>query len=135
MAKQRNKHPSEDNPDLEAFRKWMASPEGQLFDKVCETVSLSLEEANVDAKGRKIIWPDGTRLSLTESMQRFQAEHPDFPLDMIDEALITWLEGEFAPPDYSEEQLEELGRLTEKWVDDYERQAEAQSKHGRTRHS
>jgi hypothetical protein len=55
MAKQRNKHPSEDNPELEAFRKWMASPEGQLFDKVCETVSLSLEEADVDAKGRKII--------------------------------------------------------------------------------
>jgi hypothetical protein len=42
---------------------------------------------------------------------------------------------EFAPPDYSEEQLDELDRLTEKWIDDHERQAEAARKRVRTPHS
>ena len=31
--------------------------------------------------------------------------------------------------------LPELDRLTEKWIEDHERQAEASRKHGRTRHS
>jgi len=29
-----------------------------------------------------------------------------------------WLEMGFAPPNYSEEQLDELDQLTEKWVED-----------------
>ena len=39
---------------------------------------------------------------------------------------------EFAPPDYSEKQLDELDRLTEKWIADHERQAAAAGKPGRT---
>jgi len=94
-----------------------------------------LEKADVDAKNRKIIWDDGKRLSITESVQRIRADCPDFPLEMIKEHLIGWLEMEFAPPTYSQEQLDELDRLTEKWIDDHERQAEAGRKRGRTRHS
>lgn len=135
MAQKRDKHPFEDNPFIEGLFDWMSSPEGQLYDEISETVSFALEKADVDAKKRKIIWEDGTRLSLTESAQRIYAEHPDFPLDQIEESVISWLEGGFAPDTYSEKQLEELDRLTEKWIDDHERQAETKSKRRRTRHS
>ena len=94
-----------------------------------------LETTDVDAKKRKIIWKDGKRLSIPESVQRIRADHPDFPPELIEEHLTGWLEMEFAPPDYSEAQLDELDRLTKKWIEDHERQAEATRKRPRTRHS
>jgi hypothetical protein len=94
-----------------------------------------LEKADVDAKHRKIIWEDGKRLSITESVQRIHAGCPEFPLDLIETHLIGWLEMEFAPPTSSQEQLDELDQLTENWIEDHERRAEAARKRGRTRHS
>ena len=135
MAKQRDKHPFEDNPLLDGFLDWIRSPEGHLYDEISETVSFALQKADVDAKKRKIVWEDGQRLSITESAQRIHADHRDFPLELIEESVVSWLEGGFAPDTYSEKQLEELDRLTEKWIDDHERQAEARSKRRRTPHS
>lgn len=135
MGKQRWKHPLEDNPFAEDFVDWMASAEGELSSEVLETVWPLMEKADVDAKHRKIIWEDGQRLSITESVQRIHADYPDLPLELIETHLIGWLEMEFAPPTYSQKQLDELDRLTEKWIDDHERQAEAAQKRGKTRHS
>ncbi len=135
MGKQPEKHPFEDNPFVEDFLEWMDSSEGQRSIEVRDTVWPLLEQADVDAKHRKIIWNDGQRLSITESVQRIHADYPDFPLELIETHLIGWLEMEFAPPTYSQEQLDELDRLTEKWIDDHERQAKTGRKRGETRHS
>ena len=113
----------------------MDSPEGERSGEALDTVWPLLEKAGMDAKHRKIIWEDGQRLSITESVQRIHAQHPDLPLELIETHLIGWLEMEFAPPTYSQKQLDELDRLTEKWIEDHERQAEAARKRGRTRHS
>jgi hypothetical protein len=114
---------------------YVNSPLGQLSAEASETVSVVLERADVDANNRQIIWEDGERLSICGSAQRIQAEYPDFPIDLIEEHVIEWLEGEFAPPTYTREQLDELDRLTEAWVKDHQRQAEAAKKPPRTRHS
>lgn len=135
MGKQHDKHPFEDNPFLEGFAGWMDSPEGELSSEVLDAVWMLLEKVDVDAKNRKIIWEDGKRLSITESVQRIHAGCPDFPLELIETHLIGWLEMEFAPPTSSQEQLDELDRLTENWIEDHERRAEAARKRGRTRHS
>ena len=52
-------------------------------------------------------------------MQRTHRDNPEFPVEMIETRLISWLEMEFAPETYSQEQLDEFDRLTEKWVDDH----------------
>ena len=135
MGKRQEPHPFEDNPFAVDFIDWMGSAEGQLSSEVSDAVWKFLEKADVDAKNRKIIWDDGKRLSITQSVQRIRADCPDFPPEMIEDHLIAWLEMEFAPPSYSQEQLDELDRLTEKWIDAHERQAEAAPKRGRTRHS
>ena len=135
MSKRQEKHPFEDNPFLEGFGDWMDSPGGALSSEVLEAVWMVLEKADVDAKHRTIIWQDGKKLSIAESVQHIHADYPDYPLELIEDHLIGWLEMEYAPPTYSEEQLDELDRLTEKWIDDHERQAEAAQKRGRTRHS
>ena len=135
MGKQHDKHLFEDDPFLEGFAGSMDSAEGELSSEVLDAVWMLLEKVDVNAKNRKIIWEDGKRLSITESVQRIHAGCPDFPLDLIETHLIGWLEMEFAPPTSSQEQLDELDRLTENWIEDHERRAEAVRKRGRTRHS
>ena len=135
MGKQRAKHPFEGNPFLEGFAGWMDSAEGELSGEVLDAVWMLLEKVDVNAKNRKIIWEDGKRLSITESVQRIHAGCPDFPLELIKTHLIGWLEMEFAPPTPSQEELDELDRLTENWIEDHERRAEAARRRGRTRHS
>ena len=135
MGKRQDKHPFEDNSFAEGFLDWMDSPEAELSGEVSDAVWAVLERADVDAKNRKIIWEDGKRFSITESVQRIHAGYPDYRPELIEEHLIGWLEMEFAPPTYSQKQLDELDRLIEKWIDHHERQAEAAPKRGRTRHS
>ena len=92
-----------------------------------DLVFAALENADVDPRRRKIVWDDGKRLSIEQSAERIHAEHPDVPRDLIETHVLGWLEG-FAPESYSERQLEELDRLTEQWLDDYERKSQAARK-------
>jgi hypothetical protein len=112
------------NPFADGFLNWWSSPQGQLSDEVRETVWTTLESADVDAKNRQIIWADGKRLSITESVQRIYADC-GCPLELIETHLIGWLEMVFAPETYTQEQLDELDRLTEEWIEDHERQTDA----------
>ena len=125
MGKRPNKQqpPSLQGMAIESFDDWMASySEADEFSLgALDTVSSLLEKADVDAKRRKIIWEDGQRLSITQSAERIHADHPDLSLDLIESKVVSWLEMEFAPETYSQEQLDELDQLTEKWVDAHER--------------
>jgi len=94
------------------------SPEGALYNEVRETLWPLLETLHVDAKQRKLIWPDGKRLELDESVQNIHTNYPQFPRELIESRLISWLEMDYAPESYSPEQLDELDRLTERWIDD-----------------
>jgi hypothetical protein len=127
VGKRRTKHPFEDNPFVEGLLEWMGSPEGQHSVDALDVVFAALEKADVDARRRKIVWEDGKRLSIPESADRIRAEYPDLSREAIETHVVGWLEN-FAPESYSERQLEELDRLTEKWLDDYERKSEAAGK-------
>ena len=84
----------EDDPSfIDDVLEYANSPEGLLYSEVSDTVSDVLERADVDAKERQIIWEDGQRLSISASAQRIQAQHPSYPLDLIEERVIEWLEG------------------------------------------
>src|SRR5450631_3382872 len=110
---------------IDDFLTYMNSPRGELSAEVSATAMMVLERAAVDAKNRQIIWEHGKRLSISASAQRIHVEYPDFPMDLIVTHVISWLEMEFAPSTYTPEQLDEL---TEAWIEDHERQAEATKK-------
>jgi hypothetical protein len=127
VGKRRAKHPFEDNPFAEDFLEWMGSPEGQHSVDALDVVFAALEKADVDARRRKIVWEDGKRLSIPESAERIHTEYPDLPREAIETHVVGWLEN-FAPQSYSERQLDELDRLTERWLDDYECKSDAAAK-------
>lgn len=109
----------ENNPFIDGLLEYMDSPHGRLSDEIREVTWPLLENVDVDAVNRKLIWTDGKRLSIAESVQRIHRDHPEFPVEMIESCLVSWLEGDFVPESYSQEQLDELDRLTESWIDDH----------------
>lgn len=117
---QHEKHPFEDNPFADGLLDWMGSPEGQRSIEVSDTLWDLMDNVQIDARRRELIWPEAQRLSLEQSVQRIHKEHPSLPRPRIESFLISWLEN-CAPEGYSQQQLEELDQLTEQWLDDYER--------------
>ena len=100
-----------------------------------------LEGVQVDAKQRQLIWPGAKRttrkgrLDLDQSVQRIQKMCPEFPGGEIEEFLLDWIDMGYDPENYSQAQLDELDKLTERWVADHRRKAKTSKKHKRTRHS
>jgi hypothetical protein len=139
MGKRRKERPEDgvfvNNPFLEGLFEWMDSPEGVQSMEQADVLSILMEDVQLDAKQRKFIWPDAKSLDLEQSVQRIQKQYPDFTCDQIGEFLIDWIDMEYAPEHYSQAQLDELDKLTERWVADYMRQAKTSKKGKRTRHS
>jgi hypothetical protein len=97
----------------------MDAPEGQQSIEALDLVFDALDHAGVDARQREIVWADGKRLSIEQSAARIHAGHPGVACELIETHIVGWLES-CAPESYSERQLEELDRLIEPWLDDYE---------------
>ena len=138
MGKQRREQPQDsifaDNPFLDGLFEWMDSPEGQKSIAIRDVLWDLLEQVQLDAKQRKLIWPDAERLDLEQSIRRVQKKCPDFPRDEVEEFLLNWLDS-YEPENYSQAQLDELDSLTERWVADHIQMAKASKKQKRTRYS
>ena len=67
-------------------------PEPQQSIEALDLVFDALEHAGVDARQRKIVWADGKRLSIEQSAERINAEHPGVPRYLIETHVLGWLE-------------------------------------------
>jgi hypothetical protein len=75
MGKQRRESQDSifvDNPFVDGFLEWMGSREGRQCIEVRDVLWDLLEDAELDAKQRQLIWPDAERLDLVQSIQRIQ---------------------------------------------------------------
>lgn len=146
MGKPRKEQPEAEsifanNPFIEGLYEWMDSPEGQQSIAVRDVLWDLLEGVQVDAKQRQLIWPGAKRtarkerLDLDQSVQRIQKMCPEFPGGEIEEFLLDWIDMGYDPENYSQAQLDELDKLTERWVADHRRKANTSKKQKRTRHS
>jgi len=127
MGKRRAQSAFEDNTVIDGFLEWMDAPEGQQSIEALDLVFYALQHASVDARQRKIVWADGKRISIEQSVARIHAGHPGVACEMIETHLLGRLES-WAPESCSEHQLDELDRLIEPWLDDYERTSRAARK-------
>jgi hypothetical protein len=96
MGKQRREQPQDsifaDNPFVDGFFEWMGSPEGQQRIEIHDVLWDLLADVQLDAKQRKLIWPDAERLDLEQSIQRVQKKYPNFPCDEVEEFLLDWID-------------------------------------------
>src|SRR3981081_1047519 len=73
------------NPFLDGLFEWMDSPEGQQSIEVRDVLWNLLEDVQLDAKQRKLIWPDAERLDFAQSTERVLKKYPDFPRNDVEE--------------------------------------------------
>ena len=79
----------------------------------------ALAEASVDPRQRRILWPDGARLSIEDTARRIHSQS-GAPLDMVEHHVVGWLEMTYESKDLDEEQMEEFERLIEEWIAPYD---------------
>ena len=79
-------------PIEDEFLQWMGSPEGVLSQDALDVVWPILDTTQVDAKARKLIWPDGKGLSIEHTVRRIHKDHPEFSRELIKDKVIGWLE-------------------------------------------
>ena len=95
MSKQRREQPQDsifaNNPFLDGLFDWMDSPEGQQSIEVRDVLWNLLEDVQLDAKQRKLIWPDAERLDLEQSIQRVQKSTRTFPATRSRSSYLTGL--------------------------------------------
>src|SRR5262245_5186406 len=135
MGKLQDKTSVENKRLVEESIGWAASPEEALSDQVGEAVWEILETAKINARKRKIIWADGQKLSINQSIRRIHADYQGVPLELIEANVLEWLEQAVFSQFSSEEQLDQLDRLTQKWIEAHDRREEAEEDRTRTRHS
>ena len=142
MGKRRNHHPQPqqdnifaENPFLDDLRACRHSPEGEQIAEFSDALCEVMEDVQLDARQRQFIWPDGERLDLDQSVARIHQHDPDWRRDWIEEYLLDWIEIDYAPEHYSKAQLDELDRLTARWIADHLRRRNNAKKQTRTRHS
>jgi hypothetical protein len=101
-----------DNPFVDGFLEWMGSREGRQCIEVRDVLWDLLEDAELDAKQRQLIWPDAERLDLVQSIQRIQKLYPDFPGHEIEEVVLNWIDMGYDPKNYSQAQRRPFGAST-----------------------
>jgi len=112
-------HPDIQNEFLEDFKEWFDSKDGTQSMEALEYVSEMLEEAEVDVKEQKIIWTDGQRLTIEESVRRIQ-KACNLKRAYILSHLIGWLQMSYEPQGLDEIQMELFEEEMDEWLHDYE---------------
>ena len=79
----------------------------------------ALDGARVDPFERRIIWPDGESLNIDQSVGRIRKDS-GFENQAILSHLIGWLQMEYTPEGFDEEQMERFENQIENWVEEYE---------------
>jgi hypothetical protein len=118
--------PLGENPFLEGLSQWLDSPEGELADEAREVVWPLLDAAQIDVEHGTITWPEAKPLDIQQSVRRIHEDHPHLTEAVIEDKVIAWLELEYAPDNYSSEQMDELERHIDRWIKKHRRQAQRQ---------
>ena len=91
----------------------------QRSEQVLLEVLDALENASVDPRERKILWADGSRLSVEDTARRIHARS-GMPLERIESHVVGWLEMIYEPHGLNEHQMEEFELLIEQWIAPFE---------------
>jgi hypothetical protein len=113
---------------LEGLNPQEASSDEDLADEARELIWSLLDAAQIDAQHGTITWSEAKTLDIQQSVRCIHEDHPHLPESLIEDKVIAWLELEYAPANYSSEQMEELERHIDRWINKHHRQKRGRKK-------
>ena len=100
---------------------WLDTEEGMISAKANENVAEALQGAALDVKERRIVWPDGRRLTIDQTVRRIRKKTViDF--HVIETHVMCWMEMRFAPKGLSRKQMETFEIQLSQWIEDHKRE-------------
>jgi hypothetical protein len=102
--------------DLDDFFWNISDREQSLFDVLD---ALDRASTSVDAREQRIVWHDGSRLSIEEAARKIHSKSGS-ALDMVQSHVVCWLEMHYEPEGLDENQMEEFEQLIELWIAPYD---------------
>jgi len=109
---------AEDNV-MEGFFNWLQSEDGQDSMEVVDYVFEALKWADLDIAGRRILWADGQKLTIDQSVKKIYKQTA-MSIEAIRSHIIGWLELGYEPKGLDDEQMELLESQIDAWIDEYE---------------
>jgi len=113
------KRPVPHDDFFDGFFQWLGSDKGETSMEAMEAVAAALQGADLDIKERRIIWPDGKRLTIYESAEKIQKQ-TGTDLQSIKSHIVGWLEMDFEPKGLNEKEMELFEAQINDWIEDYE---------------
>ena len=118
-VKKMKKNPIPPDGLFDDFFDWLDSKDGQTSMQANDDVADALEGAELDVGNRKIIWKDGSRLTIEQTAKRiYEMTGTDLPA--ITSHVIGWLEMDYIPQGLNEKQMEVFEAEIENWIREHE---------------
>ncbi len=114
------KVPKSQNDLNKGFFKWLESENGQQSMEAVDYVFEALEGADLDITGRRIIWDDGQKLTIDQSVEKIH-KHTGINIESIRSHIIGWLELGYEPKGLDDEKMEQFESQIDAWIDEYEK--------------
>ena len=100
---------------------WLDTEEGMISMKAIDDVAAALEGVDLDVEERRIVWPDGKRLTIDQTVKRIQ-NNTAIDFHVIESSVICWLEMRFEPTGLDERQMEDFKVQINQWIEDHKRE-------------
>ena len=113
------KAPEPENDFMEGFFNWLASEDGLDSMEAVDYVFEALEGADLDIGGRRILWADGQKLTIDESVTKIHRQ-TGMNTEAIRSHVIGWLEMGYEPKGLNDEQMELFESQIDVWIDEYQ---------------
>ena len=100
-------------------KSWYGSEEEELEERAQEQIWESLEDARVSTSKRRVLFPGGLRLTLPQAIGHLQKLHSELSHEIVEGAMLEWLETNTAPGNVTQEQMDAHDELVERWIAEY----------------
>jgi hypothetical protein len=91
----------------------------EIAAKAMDAVDEAFEGADLDLQAKKIIWNDGSRLTIEQSAQRISMQSGE-DLIAITNHIINWLTMDFVPKGLTQKQMDAFEDKVDEWVNSYD---------------
>lgn len=98
---------------------WYSSEEEELEERAQEQVWESLENAKVSTRKRRVLFPGGLRLTLSQAIGHLQKIHNGLSTNTVEGAMLEWLEENTAPENVTQKQMDAHDKAIESWIEEY----------------
>ena len=105
---------------LVSLFRWLDTEEGMTSMRAIDDVAAALEGADLDVEKRRIVWPDGKRLTIDQTARRIQNK-PETDLRAVETHVVCWMEMRFEPKGLDLKQMEAFEVQLNLWVEAHKR--------------